>query len=486
MQIDSTVRDLLLDPLLRKELSVEIDEFELVSTDGPLSLDATLQCDRGNLRISLRDPQGRKLADLFPQGREFGSEDTTTATGNLGGQFPVRITGIWPPATSTTRPIGAGSTSSAEVLVERIEIPATGCSALSSDELAALIGADESGTDQRPAADGSTEIEHVAIFADTELKFRNTGIKRTEEHQFWGKSSEEKLISWDGDAVDGTFSLRQQGDHLKVGLRHIADAADAQKRAGALFSAIGYTHAICPWPCYVQVRENGRIIAEHLRAVWPSQGSFFPLRRRHALQDPECPTKLIASVANWLSELDDDLRKDTEHALWVFRDADNEDTPPPVQMAMIGAVIEGLFDGGSRSEVPESFKGLRNDAIAWARKIELTDENHERRGFAKRMVGYLRSWNYQDRRTQWKETFGRLFPGRDEWLDDVFTAYQAHRNPPAHGDFIAAQEPMEILRARGRLAGFVNLVIAAKAGYEGPILESPFGDAVIDLKKCED
>ena len=45
---------------------------------------------------------------------------------------------------------------------------------------------------------------------------------------------------------------------------------------------------------------------------------------------------------------------------------------------------------------------------------------------------------------------------------------------------------MEILRARGRLAGFVNLVIAAKAGYEGPILESPFGDAVIDLKKCED
>ena len=45
-----------------------------------------------------------------------------------------------------------------------------------------------------------------------------------------------------------------------------------------------------------------------------------------------------------------------------------------------------------------------------------------------------------------------------------------------------ASDGGDLIHAIGRLSGFVNLVIATKAGYKGPILESTSGDGVIQLR----
>ena len=207
-----------------------------------------------------------------------------------------------------------------------------------------------------------------------------------------------------------------------------------------------------------------------------------PLRERHGHEYPDAPSKLIASVAQWIYGLPERDRNELSHAFWVFRSADHERTPPPAQMAMIGAVVEGLFDAGKPSEAPVSFKQLHDEAVNWARQAETSSGDPERRGFAKRLAGYLTAWKHQDRRVAWSDTFGPLFSESEAWLERIFSLYQKHRHPAAHGDFVASTKaPRKMLHARGRLAGFVNLVIAAKAGYEGPILESPFGDAVMEL-----
>lgn len=96
----------------------------------------------------------------------------------------------------------------------------------------------------------------------------------------------------------------------------------------------------------------------------------------------------------------------------------------------------------------------------------------------------LRNLSYADRRVRWACVFQPLFLGRKDWLNETFEIFQANRNPTAHGRFSTAmaRDGVDLIHAIGRLSGFVNLVIAAKAGYKGPILESTSDDRVIHLE----
>jgi hypothetical protein len=488
MQINSNIRELLLEPMLKGQLLVEVDEFVLETADGPVELAATMRCDEGDrIRVDIRDREGRDLSGFFPKKTEFTKEDTLAAKGTIGGKVRIRIEGIWPPSNWSHPIVGVVATTTARLSAGLIRIPSAGLDELPSAFIKQYVEHLHSGggidfTCEIPETE-EQEYEHLAVFSGTKLKFRNTSRVWSENHSFWGEYSGWKTVSWDGQACDGTFSLMQDGDDLKVGFKHKATNVDeAKSRAEALFFAIGYTHAINPWSNYLQVREGGRIIDEQMRPIRLEQGAFVPLWERHG-HGSDAPTKLIAAVAKWFIDLPEKARKDLVHAYWVFRSADHDRTPPPAQMAMIGAVIEGLFDTSKTSKEPESLVKLREDAIEWLKKVESEGGETERSGFARQLAGYIEDWNPQSRRVAWMDTFRPLFPGRDEWLDKVFSIYKKHRNPPAHGDFVSATKvPLETLQARGLLAGFVNLVIAAKAGYEGPILESPFADNLLELK----
>lgn len=459
MKLRSKVRELLIDPALERSFSAELHDFRLKVGEEFIPLNATIRCSE-DLEITLRDSQGRDLSKFFPGVGIISKKDLLEGEGILGEELRVRIIGIMPPFSSTIRPIGEVSSSDAVAHFDRIE----------------LVSSPISGEERE-----EYDFEHIAIFADIDLKYRNAGVERSEVHPYWGNNTNGKLISWDGDALGGEFSVMQEGDHLKIGFRHTAaNANDAMRQARALFSAVGYSQAFLPWPCYMGTSQNGRRVEEFFQARWPAQGKFVPLRRRHVDLSQECPTKLIASVAEWLLGMDDDAHEDIEHALWIFRSSDHRSAPAPLQMAMIGAVIENLMDAEEGSTPPASFSSLRDDAIAWATEIATSSEDAERSGFARGLIGYLERWPHKSRRVQWNECFAPLFPGREAWLKEIFTLYQKFRNPPAHGDFAASlRDSSKLMEARGRLSGFVNLVIAARAGYSGGILESPFADSLI-------
>lgn len=492
MQIDQNVNDILLAPLLRRNLSITVDDFNLLTSTGPVPLSAQVVCETGDceFRLELRDGQGRDLSSFFTTKKTFGSSDLQSGSGTVGGKVRVQVSGIRPPHSSTTSPIAAVRDSSASTHFERIEIPVTGFGQFSAKQLASLLEqVDQGKTDLIVEPDDDTpleetEFEHLAVFSNCKLAFQNSSVVRTEEHGFWGKSSSSEMVSWDGEVFGGEFSLMREGDHLKVGFRHRAfSREESMQCAKALFAAVGYTHGINPWPSYLKVAEGGRVVDEHLRCIVQMQGRYTPLRSRHGHETPDAPTRLIASVAHWLKGLAEDERDDTDHSLWVFRGADNPNVPIPAKLAMIGGVIESLFTAADSATCPESFTTLQGEAIAWANEIEKTAGDSERASLARRLAGYLKSWPFRDRRVAWKETFLPLFPGRENWLNEIFNLYRDHRNPPAHGDFAEtmATDGVELIHAIGRLSGFVNLVIAAKAGYKGPILESPSADRVFYL-----
>lgn len=235
MEIRSKVRELLIDPAIERSFSAELRDFRLKVGEEFIPLDATIQGGE-DLEISLRDSQGRDLSKFFPGVGIISTEDLLEGEGILGGELRVRIIGIRPPFSSTTRPMREASSSDAVAHFNRIE----------------LVSSPISGEEKE-----EHDFEHIAVFANIDLKYRNAGIERSEAHPFWGKNTNGKLISWDGEALGGEFSVMQDGDHLKIGFRHTATNADhAKRQARALFSAVGYTQAFLPWPCYLATSQE--------------------------------------------------------------------------------------------------------------------------------------------------------------------------------------------------------------------------------------
>lgn len=495
MGIDRHVNKWLLEPLLRRDLSITVDDFELEGVSGAIPLGARVTLEEGGsrFRLELRDPEGRDLMKLFPWKNGMSAEDFFTGTGTVGNQLRVQLTGIQPPHQCTTSSIGAVTSSTAVTHFARIGLPADGSDLLTSEEFSKKFANPAKEKKPEPPQEKESEShqkdwEHlrVALFADTKALFQNTSRTREEEHPYWGKTSSTNAVSWDGDFFGGRFSLLDKSGHLQVGFHFPErESENPEEQAKALFSAVGYVYGIDPWPSFVSNRDRGRLVDHHLRCTRPTQGKWLPLSKRIAHENVEAPTELITSVAHWFYGLDETIRKDVSTALWVFRGADNRNVPTPVKLSMIGAVIESLFTVCDEIPVPEEFRKLREDAVSWARQeIKSAGEDSLRGGFAKRLVGHLGNFSYTDRRVKWLSVFEPLFPGRDEWLNETFKLYQAHRNPAAHGRFAAAMERngVDLIHAIGRLSGFVNLVIAAKAGYKGPILESTSDDKVIHLK----
>lgn len=495
MGIDRHVNEWLLEPLLRRELSISVDDFALERESEAIPLGARITLEKGDsrFRLELRDPEGRDLMDLFPWRNGMSVDEFFTGTGTIGNQLRVRLTGIQPPHQGTNSSIGAVASSMAVTHFARIELPPHGSELLTFDEFSEKFGNPAKREDAKPPGQEEATFlrrdwEHlrVALFADTKAHFRNASRTREEVHPFWGRTRSSKAVSFDGDLFGGRFSLLDKSGHLQVGFHFPArEGENPEEQANALFSAVGYVYGIDPWPIFVSGRDRGRLVDHHLRSTRPMQGKWIPLSKRIGDLNPEAPSELLTSVAHWLYGLDEETRKDVTTALWVFRGADNRNVPTPAKLSMLGAVIESLFSVCDEIPEPEAFGELRDDAISWARQeIASAGEDSPRGGFAKRLTAHLGNFSYVDRRVKWASVFQPLFPGREEWLNETFKIFQANRNPAAHGRFAAAMERngVDLIHAIGRLSGFVNLVIAAKAGYMGPILESTSDDTVILLE----
>ncbi len=491
MYIEDDIRKLLLDPTLHGTLLLPVDDFILNTADGPISLAATLRIDLDSdgFQLQVRDSEGRDLRNFFTDRTKYKEEDTLRASGVLGNKLRVEFQKIWPPSKSTTRPIGDVNASSAIMKPEKIIIPASSSDSQTHDEIREILNKINPHLPPVLPNEGSdtkmSSFEHIAIFANTKLQFFNKGVNWTESHPFWGERSGSRESTWDGTALGGTFSLKQAGEHLEVGFRHEGGTDDeARLSFEAVLQAIAYTHAIHPWPTFLQRRCDWRVMEQVVRLIQQEQGSMVPLRGRDGFMTPDGPTELIATVAELFSGLPGDKSSDLKQTMWVFRGADSNAAPTPLQMAMICSVIEGL-----RSELfekqapPGAFTEICDEALRWIKDLEDASACQERTQLINRLKSRIESWNYNDRRVEWDDAFLRLFPGRSEWVGDMFKLFNKHRHGPAHGNYgsITKGDPHAAIEALGRLAGFVNLIIAAKAGYTGPILESPYADQRIDL-----
>jgi len=470
MPTDSTIREFLLDPALADTLSVPLDRFVLHAKNGDVQLAAHLRCNsegKGFI-LEIRDDEGRDISEFFEQKNHYSKDDGIMAEGWLDGRFPIQFPSLYPPNKSNRTIIGLPEVSRALIGTSKIQIPPVH-------------------TDHHPSELDGTGISgallpysHFSIFRNTEIRMVNRGVKKSRLHPFLGETSSEREETWIGEALGGECCLHQVGDHLEIHFRHQAESDEmAMLRFWCLVDAISQIHSILPWPAYRQHRRDGSLLERELAlpGVIP-QGRFQPFRKHDTYNDPTAG-RLLAKIATLFLDSSEQHRRRLRRLLWVFRGSDTKTAPFPTQLIGVCIVVEGLIELllEQRIPPPEDFLSLRKEVTEWASARQSSNPH------AKRLAGYVKGWHYQDRKTSWHAAFGPLFPGKGEWLDEVFRIFNTYRHGLAHGNFdrILTDDSHGDLQALSRLAGFVNLVFAAMSGFEGRLLDAPFGDKRIDL-----
>jgi hypothetical protein len=470
MPLDSSIREFLLDPALAGTLSVPLDQFVLHARNGDIELAAHLRCNpegKGFI-LELRDDEGRDISEFFEQKNHYSEDDGVAADGWLDGRFPIQIARLFRPESSNRTLFGLPKASRATFNPSRIRIPPDHTDHLP-DEL-----------DSTSEALGARPYSHVAIFKNTNLMMVNKGVKEKRLHPFLGETSKEREEVWIGEALGGEYCLHQAGDHLEIHFRH-RDVTDdeAMTRFWCLIDAVSFVHAILPWPTFRQHRRDGTLLERELALHGKiTQGRFVQFRKQDTYSNPTAG-QLLKSLATLLFDSRGIIRERIKRLLWVFRGSDTNSAPFPTQLIGVCTVIEGLVELLLKDKVqaPADFLTLRTEASNWA-AARFPENPH-----AKRLAGYIKGWHYQDRRTSWHAAFDPLFPDKPEWLNELFVIFNKYRHGLAHGNFdgILTDDSHGDLQALSRLAGFVNLVFAAMSGFEGRLLEAPFGDKRIEL-----
>ena len=485
--MSSDIKNLLIDPSLNHKLSAPIDKFILKSCQGDIQLVAEIVSDSelGGFILNLRNHDDNDIRNFFPQGTRFSRKDTLSANGILGGKVPIEIPAIFPPS-SWGKTIGAVNLNSAKIHIDRINIPANGLETKTGDEIKKMFDdlnlskADKIVLVPKPD-EGKIFFDHFAIICDTKLQFSNTETNKTEEHPFLGKQEFYKRESWVGKALNGDFCLKQKGNHLEIYFCHIAsDIETAEKCFDCILGAVGLTHAVNPWPNYLELKMKQKLIKRsiHMPKTLP-QGRFKPIDDGLWISCQSAPTNLISSFANLAFTLKDDELETLKWLLWAFRSADNKDLPLSVQILLTCTVIEGackFFKSLSPPAIEdEDFKNIKKQALEWGKdKINL-DEKH--RALWTRLNGYISNWQFLDRKEEWNLTFENLFPGNEEWVENMFKLFRDNRHGPAHGSFGVSSGGSDLYDL-SRLASFLICAIAAKSGYKGKIISSIFEDKI--------
>lgn len=470
MPTDTDIRKFLIDPALAGTLSVPLDRFILHAKDGDIELAASLKCNpegKGFI-LELRDDEGRDISKFFLQKTHYSELDGIKAGGLLDGRFPVEFTNLLPPRRSTRTLIGVPKSSRATIITTKIQIPVH-----SHDHIPEEIVTPSD-------VENTVPYSHFAIFRNTKLKMANKGVKENKWHPFLGESSIEHEDVWIGEIPRGECCLHQSGDHLEIHLRHRAmNDEDAMKVFWCLINSISMIHCILPWVSYRQHRRDGILLERELGLPGTIPQGRFEIFRKRDVRIDSATERLLGLLSELFYTSTDKHRQRLCRLLWVFRGADMNTAPFPTQLIGVCIVVEGLVELLLEKRIlpPEDFLVFRAEASEWA------ESRHTENPHAKRLAGYIKGWSFQDRRTSWHAAFDPLFPGKQDWLNELFRIFNTYRHGLAHGNFdrILTDDSHGDLQALGRLAGFVNLVFAAMSGFEGSLLESPFADERIEL-----
>ena len=489
MYIPSNVEELLLTPMLNGELNKPIFNIRLAHDKEEIELHAFLsrESNEGPFQLTIHAPKDKDFSHLFSKNSPIAHENTTSAKGVLDGKLKIEIPRIFRPDSNNCQ----DEHRSASITISELNIPIDGWDGMTKQEKIVASGGepiDEAKTET--TEQNFSEFDHLALLPNVKIQFSNDSIQTEQKHSFWRHEKKEVGKLQNGEIFAGEYSIRSYGKHLLIGLKHQEESEkEAEKKFTSLVRAVAFSHACQPWPAYEIVRKDDRIIKHQLHTRAKNQGDFTPLSVAINDNDKEAAHRLISSTAEFFYLAPLAEAKQLANSLWIFRSADNITTPFPLRQAMVCGIVESLRDlfcpPKATIEDPTEFNDIKDTLNSFSNdlKQKFPGESHTVHiNSLKSFVGNFK-FNYQTQASIWEGAFLPLFPDNKEYVQSQWNNFKDLRNSVAHGDYSLQLDGSHKKGLKvGELAAFVNVTIAARAGYTGLLKSNVWAAETIELK----
>jgi len=444
--MDTTVRRILLEPLVAGTLSAMVANLEVRRGDFSLTAPAKLTYDRDDrdfvftLHLATADiPEPLRVGS----GGTHGTENEFELRGRIEGE--VLFSGrVFPPANLNSH-VTQG-TSSVRLSTNRLFLTAEALDTQTLDELRAILGT------KRPSpSDADVSLTGHLIFHGPRLWITESGTDVVTSNDFLGESSRSSSDTHVFSADGWRAALIQKGRELHLHVE--TNSAEGSPEEGVLqlidnvTQAVAFTHGFLPWPVYREVRVEHRVVerwfSAHLGLKQTYAGAInrrLGLQARTSAEDDA--RSIIPRIAVGWGKHHQEVRDRLETFLWNVRSSISTDLPASTQTLILCAALEGLVD-----TIVGSSDGTARER--WRRACNVLQISWEPWGFA------------------------------------MFERWRDPRNILAHGSFWLAEqaEPASFFNSHPQLVGAFNIMIAAFCGYRGPIVCNAFE---MGIKRIDD
>jgi len=433
--MDSKVRKGLYAPLSAGTLSAIVPELHIKLRDREAVVPALLTSNKKEFTFSIHFTSVRPPDWLVTRNKQyFTRADQLTIAGELDGEFAFQCRDIFPPAGGTFRSPG---TSSIELYSKRLELVAHGADVLTSLELDRLL----KGARQKKGA-GTSFSAHI-IFDGPKLRIRDSGSETKRQNDFLGKavSSTFDTHMFAGEDYEAALIQKDQELHLHVRSKDNARVRRPPALIDRIVRSVAFAFGFHPWPSFREVRIDHRIYERWICPKFELPQTFLaPISEAlwaSYFGDKNNPLyRIIPTVEAGMRKQTRAERNRIETLLWHVRSSDFSQLPHSTKMLILCSAMDGLLQviTGTENEKDR----LRTDRL-WRKACE-------------------------ELRLSW-----------EKWMSVIFKLRGRHRHDLSHGRlWVSEDRGFEDFQDYAQLGCAFMTIIAARCGYEGPILADPY------------
>lgn len=332
---------------------------------------------------------------------------------------------------------------------KRLELVAQGADTLTSPELDKLL----KGSPRRKL--GRPSFSAHLIFDGPKLRIRDSGSETSQLNDFLGKAASSSFDTHMFGGVDYDAALIQKDCELHLHVRSKEGTGVRRPLAlvDRLTRSVAFAFGFHPWPSYREIRVDHRVYERWISPRFELGQMFIApisesLWATYFSEKSNPIYRIIPTVEAGMRKLKRSERNRIETLLWHVRSTHFSELPHSTKMLVLCSAIDGLL---------QLVTGTENDL-----RRQPTD-------------------------TLWRKASKELNLPWEKWMNQIFDLRGRHRHDLAHGRlWLPDERGVDDFHEYARLGCAFMTMIAARCGYEGPILADPYKPQKIvisDLRK---
>lgn len=333
-------------------------------------------------------------------------------------------------------------------------------------------------TEPIQTANAPIRLSHHARLIRYPLIWKNSGTETKREAPLGRKSSNSKWNVLHASFANCEFLLTQEGEDCLVDVFPAGEGVIESAQQDAIFEAflwaIAFVNARDAWPQETKVTGECSTLKHIVTVPRDTSKSRSPLLNDTACANGADLAKALECATEFFLANPEGIAATVHQLLYLARNAASSSTPHEVGTLALCSIFEGIVDlldgfhfSNTQSEDEAAFLDAKTDLLSACSKLKAALPSHETvktRAYDRfaGMIGAAHFSRFKEKLPRLVAHYGLPWKG---CFDLALASWHKHRNPLAHGRLLGCNG--DELESQSRIAGAINLLMAAAMGYKG-------------------